>query len=341
MGREEVVRRAEVLRVAGGQELPHAHPGAPVEVPRLPALPLLRRGPAEARGAAVADRRGEALDPRRHAHAHLPVPRALRRPCPPGPPGRGDRAAPRGDQDPVRLPGGRGAGIPHAGQAVAHPLGRRGAADQPDHRAGHLAREHAVRARRAEHRASPPRHRAADRSSHAAAGRGQHHPRRRARPRRDPGRRPRAGHGPRPRRAGRAHRVLRHARAAPGERVVAHGRLPDGPQEGGGGMRQEPGGTAGGGAEAPRAADPRRERAQPQEHRRGCPARPPRVRHGRERVGQVDPRAGHPVQRASQARAQARGPAGEAPRASRDTSRSTRWCSSTSPPSAARRGPIP
>ena len=61
VGREEVVRREAVLRMAGRQELPDAHPGAAVPLPRLHRLPRLRRFAAEARGPPVAHRRAEKL----------------------------------------------------------------------------------------------------------------------------------------------------------------------------------------------------------------------------------------------------------------------------------------
>src|SRR5512141_225145 len=49
-----LVRRAQVLRLARDQSLQDAHPRAAVEVPRLHALPRLRRRAAQARRAAVA-----------------------------------------------------------------------------------------------------------------------------------------------------------------------------------------------------------------------------------------------------------------------------------------------
>ena len=56
---------------------------------------------------------------------------------------------------------GRRPRLPDARPPVAHPVGRRGAAHQPDHRARHLAGEYAVRARRTVHRPAPARHGAA------------------------------------------------------------------------------------------------------------------------------------------------------------------------------------
>ena len=96
----------------------------------------------------------------------------------------------------LALPRGRGPRLPHPGPPVAHPERRGGAAHQPDHGAGHLAGEHAVRARRAQHRAAPPRHRPADRVLHRLRDAGntllvvEHDPGG------DPRRGPRPGHGP-------------------------------------------------------------------------------------------------------------------------------------------------
>ena len=67
-----------------------------------------------------------------------------------------------------------GPGLPHAGPAVAHAVGRRGPAHQPDHGAGHLAGEHAVRARRAFHRPASARHGPRDRRDAEAARCRQH-----------------------------------------------------------------------------------------------------------------------------------------------------------------------
>ncbi len=66
--------------------------------------------------------------------------------------------------------------------AEPHAVGRRGAAHQPDHRAGNLARQHDVRARRAEHRPAPARHEPHRAGDAPAARRRQHARRRRARP---------------------------------------------------------------------------------------------------------------------------------------------------------------
>ena len=63
--------------------------------------------------------------------------------------------------------------LSHARPPVAHALGRRGAAHQPHHRARHLARQHAVRARRAVDRPASARHGPRDRGDAAAARRRQ------------------------------------------------------------------------------------------------------------------------------------------------------------------------
>ncbi len=59
---------------------------------------------------------------------------------------------------------------------------------------------------------------------------------------------------------------------------------------------------------------PRGGRAQPQGHRRGHSPSPARLRHGSQRLGKIHADPGRAVQRPFRAEAQARGPAGEAPR---------------------------
>ena len=183
LGRGRLVRRAPVLRLAGDQELPDAHPGAALALPELPGVPRVPRRAAEAPGAAVEGRhprrceegarwrtcapparcdprRGRvraaagAVHPRRDAPAARPRPALLRRATPPRAPRRRDRAAARGDPRAARVPGRGRARLPHARPPVPHPERWRGPAHQPHHRARHLAREHAVRAGRAEHRAA-------------------------------------------------------------------------------------------------------------------------------------------------------------------------------------------
>ncbi len=60
---------------------------------------------------------------------------------------RGCRAGARRDPEPAALPRGRRPLVPDARSPVAHAVRRRGAADQSDDGARHVAREHAVRAR--------------------------------------------------------------------------------------------------------------------------------------------------------------------------------------------------
>ena len=54
--RGPLVRGAPVLRLAGDEELPDAHPGAALALPQLPGMPRVPRRAAEAPGAAVAGR---------------------------------------------------------------------------------------------------------------------------------------------------------------------------------------------------------------------------------------------------------------------------------------------
>ena len=56
LGRGRLVRRAPVLRLAGDEELPDAHPGAALALPELPGVPRVPRRAAEAPGAAVEGR---------------------------------------------------------------------------------------------------------------------------------------------------------------------------------------------------------------------------------------------------------------------------------------------
>ena len=178
---QAVVRHQALLRVPGEQGLQDAHPRAAVEVPQLHAVPGLRRRAAEDRGAAVAPRHasedadavlppGEALPAgRRRLDA-----RAARSAAGPDaarpdaaadrPPARASstastlpthaarrcaQAAARRDPHPPEVPVRRRHRLPDARPAEPHAVGRRGAAHQPDHRARHLAGQHAVRARRA------------------------------------------------------------------------------------------------------------------------------------------------------------------------------------------------
>jgi hypothetical protein len=99
--------------------------------------------------------------------------------------------------------------LPESGPAEPHAVRRRGAAHQPDDRAGHLAGQHFVRAGRAQHRPAPARH-APHHRGHAAPARcRQHAGGGRARPGRDAGGRPHDRHGAGPGRTRRADRVRR------------------------------------------------------------------------------------------------------------------------------------
>ena len=132
----------------------------------------------------------------------------------------------------AEVPVRRRPGLPDARPPEPHAQRRRGAAHQPHHRAGHLAGQHAVRARRAQHRPAPARHEP-HRAGHApAARRRQHAGGGGARPGGDAGGRPADRHGPGPGRARRADRLRRHARRrAPGRH--ADRRLPRRAQAGG------------------------------------------------------------------------------------------------------------
>ena len=82
---------------------------------------------------------------------------------------------------PARLPGPRRAGLPHAGPARRHPERRRVAAGAAGGRAGLRPGRRLLRARRAFHRAAPPRQRTADRRPRPTAIPRQHRPGGRAR----------------------------------------------------------------------------------------------------------------------------------------------------------------
>ncbi len=238
-----VVRHPPLLRLPGEQGLQDAHPRAAVQVPQLHAVHGLRRRAAEAGSAAVAaGRQGQrrcgaaagasatcrSARPGRatqlealpglslHDLMLLPIDAAaplLRQPaaarCAAR---RSAEAAARGDRHAAEVPVRRRPRLPDAGPAEPHAQRRRGAAHQPDHRARHLAGEHDVRARRAEHRPAPARHGPHRRGDAPAARRRQHAGGGRARPGGDAGRRPPDRHGPGPGRARRADRLRRHAR---------------------------------------------------------------------------------------------------------------------------------
>ena len=197
----------------------------------------------------------------------------------------GAQAPVRGNHHPPEVPGGRGHRLPHAGPAEPHAFRRRSAADQPDHGARHLAGQHAVRARRAQHRAAPARHESHHRGHEAPARRGQHPGGGGARPGRHAGGRPHPRHGSRPRRARRPDRLRRHHRG-PAPRRHAHRRLPGRAQARGHGLQARR-------DRCDAAPDPRRRaRAQPAEPVGGIPAAAAGVRDGRVRLRQVQPDPG-------------------------------------------------
>ena len=148
----------------------------------------------------------------------------------------GPQAPLRGNHHPPEVPGRRRDRLPDAGPAEPHAVRRRGAADQPDDGARHLAGQHAVRARRTQHRAASARHEPHHRGHAPAARRRQHAGRRGARPGGDGGGRPHHRHGAGPGRARRPDRVRRH-RAGPAPGGHADRRLPGRPQARGHGIQ--------------------------------------------------------------------------------------------------------
>ncbi len=86
----------------------------------------------------------------------------------------GPQAPVRGNHHPAEIPGRRRHRLPDTGPAEPHPVRRRSAAHQPDHGAGHLAGQHAVRARRTQHRPASARHAPHHRGDEEAARRRQH-----------------------------------------------------------------------------------------------------------------------------------------------------------------------
>lgn len=287
-----MVRRAALLRLPGVESLQDAHPRAAVQVPQLYALRDLRRRAAEDRVHAVAPGQPRQRRCGAAARAALPAARRSLAPRATGGPARSDGARPHAAADRAHPPflrradaalrparrraqaaAGRGAHapglpvrrrhrLPDAGPAEPHAVGRRSPAHQPDHGTGHLAGQHAVRARRTQHRPAPARpgpHRPSDA---AAARRRQHVGRGRTRPVGHARRRPPDRHGPRPRRARRHHRLRRHAGLHPRGRHTDR-RLPVRPPSRGrcdplAAPRRRRGNTA------PRAR--RRGRAQPVRH---------------------------------------------------------------------------
>ncbi len=267
--------------------------------PRSPARALRRR----LRGASGAH------DPRPHAVARRALAGVLRASDVAAAIGRGGRARARRDSEPPALPRRRGPRVPHARPPVAHAVRRRSAANQPHDRARHVAREHAVRARRAEHRPASARSRPRRRRAHAAARRGQHAAGRRARCTGHARRGPHHRHGSGPRARRRVGRVQRHRRRAARERRHADRALPARRS-----ARRRDARPAQDDGERRAARDSRRDRAQLEGHRRRDSAAAARRDHGRQRLGQVDARAGRALQRSAERSRQAEGRSRRSPR---------------------------
>ena len=193
----------------------------------------------------------------------------------------GAQAPVRGNHHPPALPARRRHRLPHARPPEPHAERRRGAAHQPHDRARHLAGQHAVRARRAQHRPASARHEPHHRGDAAPARRRQHAGGGGARPGRDAGGRPRDRHGPGPGRARRPDRVRRQHRCA-ARRRHADRPVPGRPQADRHGLQAH-------GEREHAAPHPRRRaRAQPAEHDGRAAAAAAGLHHRRQRLGQVD-----------------------------------------------------
>ena len=151
--------------------------------------------------------------------------------------GRGARA--------LRLSVRSGPRLSHARSPVAHAVGRRSPAHQSDHRARHLAGQHAVRARRAVDRPASARHAARDAGDASAARCRQFAGGGGTRSADHAGGGPHPRPGPGRRRARRRDRGLRHARGDPRESALADRPVPVG-REAGGAARAAPRAQAGG-----------------------------------------------------------------------------------------------
>ena len=251
---------------------------------------------------------------------------------------RRGRARARRDPDAPALSLRRRAALPHARSAVAHAVGRRGAAHQSDDGARHVARQHAVRARRAERRPAPARSWGASSTCSRSCATPATRCSSSSTTRRSCSR-PTASSTwvPGPGRAG--GQVVFNG--SPAELVGAR-RLADGEVSARRARRSR--------AAARRApssdADPRLVIRGAREHnlqrrRRRDSAEPLRLRHGRQRLRQVDARRGRALQRPARAARQAEGRARRARRDRRASRRSPTSCSSTKRRSAARRARIP
>ncbi len=245
--------------------------------------------------------------------------------------GSGDRReGAEGDSPASVVPERRRPRLPDARPAVVDAFGRRGAA----HQSGDLARlragRHALRARRAVDRPPLARQPSADRHPAPAPRPGQHRPGGRARRRHDQGRRSHRRSGSRRRRAGRARRLFRDARGPDAGAALADVEV----SAAGAGDSGPDGAAARLGTED---SPPRRERAQPEGHRRRHSAERADVRDRRQRLRQIDARARRACTRRSSAR-RAAGTSGSARSgSSRAASSSPTWCWSIRRPSDARR----
>ena len=175
--------------------------------------------------------------------------------------------------------------LPQPGPPEPDAVGRRGAAHQPDDGARHLAGEHAVCARRAQHRTASARYAPHHRGDATTARRRQHAGGGRARPGRDAGGRPDDRHGAGAGGARRSDR-LRRQHAGPAPRRYADRRLPRRAQAGRHGL------FAPGGAQHAAAGARGRARAQPQGRHGRDTVAAAGMHHRCERLGQVDAGAG-------------------------------------------------
>ncbi|CAA9357123.1 MAG: Excinuclease ABC subunit A, partial [uncultured Gemmatimonadetes bacterium] len=293
---------ARLLRGAGGEALQGVHPRLHPPVPERAHLPAVRGRQAAPRGVAgeggrahhrrgVGDAAGPPAPLGRDTARSAPQRRRRLPACPPFRAGAGDRGDdPQGAGVAHRLPERRGAGIPDAGAADAHPFRRRGAAHLAVQRAGEPAGGYAVRAGRAHHRPAPGGQRPAAVAAGAPARGRQHRAGGGARPRGHAHRRPPGGAGAGERRAGRPPRVRGHARRDHAGRHH-HRPLPFRPR----GDRR-----AGAAARHARSAAAHRGRPRAQPARRGRGDPPGRADGGERRVrlGEEHARARRPLPRA-------------------------------------------
>ena len=163
----------EVVPLQGRRRAAAAHPRLRGAGGDVHDLPRVRRHPAQQGGPVVEDQGEE------HRRRLLDADQRPGR-LGPGPQRTVGGAAARRAAASPRLVRGDRAGLPLAGPAVRHAVGRRGAAHQDDPPPRLLAHRRHLRLRRAHHRAAPARHPADERPAAAAAGQGQHGAGRRA-----------------------------------------------------------------------------------------------------------------------------------------------------------------